>query len=149
MAYQSGRTGSPVDASKQDSKAERTSPTKIGARDFAPNDLNRGGRAGDRSELLANHYSRNGYSGPSSLPPGTRIEQAGARLATNFDPDLEAVRTGAFGVGDQLRAIGDKNVPVHWAHQKRGVADGSPGGAVPDGTDKGATENPVRVPTGR
>jgi hypothetical protein len=141
MAVQSGRGHAPS-VSRQDTKTERTAPTKA-VTDNVPSDMSRGGYGSDNPRT--SHYGRNGFAGPSSLTPGERMEAAGARLATNEDVDLETVRTGAFGVGDQLRDIGAKNVPLHPSHAHRGASSGSPGGSIPDRTGA-SVEQPVRRP---
>jgi hypothetical protein len=106
MAIQtSGWRPAPVNTSRQDVPAEKSAPTQNAAKDVVPEGLGT-----TRGSTQPNNYGSNGYAGPSSISHGQRIEESGARLARNADPDLEAVRTGAYGVGSQIRDIGQGNV---------------------------------------
>jgi hypothetical protein len=102
-------------------------------------------------------YGQNGFGGPSSDVPGKRTQSALARefdRVADADGALSLVQSRGLNtksdfanpINNQLRTIGDKNVPTHPAQAKRGPASGSPGGDVPGAVDKNATENPVRQP---
>lgn len=134
----SSPTRAPGHAPEEPVKAGSENKTPSPTRPFDP--LTRKDSAWGRAttEGSGNSPGANAYSGPSSMPPGTRADPPAISAQAPVDQVLEGLIRGgvkALDAGDdwQTRPVSnDQTVPTAHGLSKRGPADGSPGATIPE-----------------